>query len=294
MENEWRDGLKVDKMHEMETKHSTTVRTNTTHKGNNYKQQQQQQTSYHRTSKNQASRKPTTLAKQLKKAGEKVPTSGWIKVENISPISSLDAMLTGLQEVIHSQIDAGGLFDIDADWYVDTSKDSIPRLDVKKNDASIFKKAILILSPYGRPVGWRIQFRSRSIVHHVLSQPVVRCASKRVRVSEWNVNDVVYNEIPAHEQGITDATIRVENLSLAKGTPMTLINAFSRYDLDETPGRSSIEPWHAVTDDGRRPTSTWLVHFADASWARAALRENQSMILFGKQIVLSPYPKQIL
>lgn len=113
---------------------------------------------------------------------------------------------------------------------------------------------------------------------------------------------------------VTDATLRIENCS-EKTSLIKLVNLFSRYDLRQIPpwkssrsptgprllppsGSTTIEstcivPWTGRTSDGKVPPTTWLVHFRNASWARAALRELQGVSLDGRALLLAQYPQQI-
>jgi hypothetical protein len=109
---------------------------------------------------------------------------------------------------------------------------------------------------------------------------------------------------------VSDSTLRIENCS-EKTSLLKLLNLFSRYDLRQIPpwkkaatsngsqsSGTSIEstcivPWTGRTSDGKVPPTTWLVHFRNASWARAALRELQGVSLDGRALLLAQYPQQI-
>jgi hypothetical protein len=122
---------------------------------------------------------------------------------------------------------------------------------------------------------------------------------------------------------VSDATIRVENCS-DRTSALELLNLFSRYDLrhpprearitdpgvgrDDGPARSAESAWEAaasggresasvvrwtgVTSDGKVPPATWLVHFRNAGWARAAIRDVQGATLDGRVLRLARYPRQ--
>ena len=67
----------------------------------------------------------------------------------------------------------------------------------------------------------------------------------------------------------------------------------SRYEL--TTKGNTIVKWKGRTDDGKiLPSTTYVARFANAAWARAAVREMQSMTLDGKVIKLVQYPKQLM
>jgi len=92
--------------------------------------------------------------------------------------------------------------------------------------------------------------------------------------------------------GISDATIRVENCPdhLPK---LAFLNLFSRFDLSMT--TESVVSWKGVTPKGKEASSqTYLVHFADPSWARAAIRERQGAEVSGMSLRLVQFPRQLL
>ena len=165
-----------------------------------------------------------------------------------------------------------------------------------------------------------MQFDNRSIVHallkHVQDEPIT-CAWKAVTVTEYHHHHnrsrdgatAVPEDVPPEpdtiprdsvlNEEISDHTLRVENVPRVR--PSKLVSFFSRYDLQ------SVRQWHGVTSDGKAaPPSIYLVHFADASWARAALRETQGTYLtqYGERLFPDPsrpmplrlaqFPKQLL
>ena len=156
-----------------------------------------------------------------------------------------------------------------------------------------------------------MQFDNRSVVNsllkHVQDTPI-KCAWKDVNVTEYISKDgrvgapPESDNIPVNsvlDEQVSDHTLRVENVPSVR--PARLVSFFSRYDL------RSVNQWHGRTSDGKMaPSSVYLVHFADASWARAALREVQGtyMLHHGERMYvdstkptplrLSQYPKQLL
>lgn len=156
-----------------------------------------------------------------------------------------------------------------------------------------------------------MQFDNRSVVHallkHVQATPI-KCAWKDVTVSEYRSIDGRVDappepgNIPRDEvlnEEVSDHTLRVENVPDLQ--PSKLIHFFRRYDLQ------SVQQWKGQTSNGKTaPSSIYLVHFHDASWARAALREVQATYMEhnGERVVvnrsnpiplrLSQFPKQIL
>jgi hypothetical protein len=252
-----------------------------------------------------------TLADHLKAQAEtSVPTSTWVHAEGISPISTLDAMLTGIQKALDAE-EARGMINLDALWSVG---EPIPCLPPQQNESNAntkwVRKAKLILSPFGRPTGWYLKFDNRSVVYALLmhaQETPVQCTWKLVKVQEYRTigasdEPISHGNFILNER-VSDHTLRVENCP-SSISDTTLLNFFSRYDLQ---GGDAVSRWRGITSDGKRaPPTTYLVHFADASWARAALREKQSSFLlkFGTRIVvdeknpqplrLVQYPRQML
>jgi len=273
----------------------------------------------------ESARRVMTVAENLVACGEKdVPVGSWVHVSGVPPMSSLDAMLAGVRNALNEEKQRG-IVDLDAPWDPneqllddngsagtaltvpflsfpdDGEDDRNPGRDVD----DWVKQAKVILSPFARPTGWKLQFENRSIVYALLvhaNETPIYCASKRVRIQQWSdaaddksgkddskyAQQHVYNEYPQ----LSDATLRVENCP-DSATPMTIINLFSRFDLRQDGGPPVVQ-WSGRTSDGKVPPSTWLVHFADPSWARAALRETQGANVAGRVIRLAQYPRQIL
>ncbi|GAX20580.1 hypothetical protein FisN_3Hh570 [Fistulifera solaris] len=215
----------------------------------------------------------------MKAAGERVAQSNWIQIDGIPPTSSLEAMLDGVQLALERE-NKRGIVDLDAPW---DPIDPVPSLHFN-SDTSWIQKAHLNLSLFARPTGWFLQLENRSLVQAVLNQSVnsgLFCSWKKVIVSE-------HRDAKRPFYQVSDATIRVENCPL-KTTNMNVMNLFSRYDL--RPGGKAVEDWKGGPDD--KPM-TFLVHFADASWARSALREKQGEFMGDNKLVLAPYPRQIV
>ncbi len=219
------------------------------------------------------------MGDHMKAAGERVAQSNWIQIDGIPPTSSLEAMLDGVQLALERE-NKRGIVDLDAPW---DPIDPVPSLHFN-SDTSWIQKAHLNLSLFARPTGWFLQLENRSLVQAVLNQSVnsgLFCSWKKVIVSE-------HRDAKRPFYQVSDATIRVENCPL-KTTNMNVMNLFSRYDL--RPGGKAVEDWKGGPDD--KPM-TFLVHFADASWARSALREKQGEFMGDNKLVLAPYPRQIV
>ena len=156
-----------------------------------------------------------------------------------------------------------------------------------------------------------MQFDNRSVVYsilrHVQASPI-KCAWKDINVTEYVSTDGRVDAAPEastipHDSvlndQVSDHTLRVENVPFV--VPSRLVRFFSRYDLQ------SVHKWQGKTSDGKiAPSTIYLVHFADSSWARAALREIQGtyMIHNGDRLLvdrnkpiplrLSQLPRQLL
>jgi hypothetical protein len=260
-----------------------------------------------------------TVGEQLIQQGDMlVPSSTWVLVENISPISSLEAILQGIQEALDAE-EIKGIVDLNKSW---SNGEPLPMMDLSMtpvvtakstNSHKWVRKAKLVLSPFGRPTGWYLQFDNQSIVYALLNHSkdnTIRCTWREVRVREYkSMETSVENGGPVSQgnwllnESISDNTLRVENCPYQL-TEASMLNFFSRYDLK--PGCKAIELWHGVTMDGKIcPPTTYLVHFADASWARAAIREKQNTYMYKlgepvkdyknpKPLRLVQYPRQML
>ena len=211
----------------------------------------------------------------MKAAGERVAQSNWIQIDGIPPTSSLEAMMEGVQAALEKESHRG-MVDLDAPW---DPVDPVPALALLDRDAWI-QKAHLNLSTLARPTGWFLQLQNRSLVQALLHQGLF-CAWKKVTVTE-------YRDPKRPFYHVSDATIRVENCPL-KTSHMNVMNLFSRYDLKA--GTGAVEEWKGGREG--RPM-TFLVHFADASWARSALREKQGEFMDDNKLLLAPFPRQIV
>lgn len=215
----------------------------------------------------------------MKIAGERVAQSNWIQIDGIPPTSSLEAMIEGVQRALEKE-SLRGIVDLDAPW--DDPNEPVPSLRLDSSSSSSWiQKAHLNLSTLARPTGWFIQLQNRSLVHALLHQELV-CAWKKVTVTEHG------DDLKRPFYNVSDATIRVENCPL-KTTHMNVMNLFSRYDLK--PGTEAVEEWKGGREG--RPM-TFLVHFADASWARSAIREKQGEFIDDNKLLLAPFPRQIV
>lgn len=255
------------------------------------------------------------VADHLKKLGENVPESNWIEVRGIKPISSLQAVIMAIEKALSLEQERG-ILDLEAELNPkNSSAIQLPLMQNLDQQQSWVRKALIILSPFGRPSGWRIELPNRSVARALLqhaNENGILCASQKLQLSEFEgeEGETPFGCVDVYDASIlSDATVRVENCPGGMN-PLLLMNLFSRYDLldisqssalmkhaskDKENGKrpiAAIEEWKG-TIDGSKP-NTWLVHFADASWARAAVRERQATVLKGSTLLLAQYPKQLL
>jgi len=267
------------------------------------------------------------VADHLKELGENIPESNWIEVRGIKPISSLQAVIMAIEKALNVEQERG-ILDLEAEWNPkNSSAIQLPLIQNLDQKQIWVRKALIILSPFGRPSGWRIELPNRSVARALLqhaNENDIFCASQKLQLSEFENPDTEFGKGEEDETPfrcvdeydvsiLSDATVRVENCPVGMN-PLILMNLFSRYDLLDTSQSSAlikhaskdkengqrpiaaIEEWKGTIDGSKvqHKPNTWLVHFADASWARAAVRERQATVLRGSTLLLAQYPKQLL
>jgi len=202
-----------------------------------------------------------------------IATGSWVTITDIPFMPSLEDILMSVDKVMSMEKEIG-IIDLDA-----PADQPHTFLDAKDTDhPNWLLSAHSLVSDHGNLYGWRIRFRNRSIANAFIqhsAQSPLHIAWKEVRVREWK------EEVP-EKLKFTDSTIRVDggdNLL----TVEHIRHLFRRYDL-KTTGTT-------VTAAGKR---YFLVHFKNASWARAAVRELQGIAVRQCSLVLTQYPRQIL
>lgn len=207
-----------------------------------------------------------------------LPTSGWVIVRNIPPLSTLTDILQSINEVVDAQLD-GGIVDLDAVW---KGGGQVSMFERGASEEWV-RSAHIVLSSHGRPNAWRIEFCNRSVAHAFLEytrQNEFHCAWKPVTVERWEERDDNTDAL-----AVSDSMIRVENT----GDDVTIDNVrhlFRRYDM--TREGPSVRVFNKDS-----PHKLFLVHFADASWARAAIRELQGVRVNNNFLRLAQYPRQL-
>ena len=244
-----------------------------------------------------------TWGDHLAESGVRVTYFPWIVIENLAPTTSLEAMTDAIEKVLDEEL-LRGIVDLDAPfrWHTAAPMLKLSPEDIAARSSSpsshqqgphpYIEEARLILSPYARPTGWYVRLAHRSMAQALLvrsrkGDPLKICY-QRVAMREYRAEEEFKGSLPV----ISDATIRVENCA-NNVSKVAFLNFFSRFDLSME--HESVVQWSGETPDGRTPSSfTYLVHFSDASWARAAIRERQGAFLSRHRVRLIQYPRQII
>eukprot|EP00980_Cylindrotheca_fusiformis_P003832 scaffold858_cov123-Cylindrotheca_fusiformis.AAC.8 len=231
-------------------------------------------------------------SQHLDPTGEILPTSEWIHVNGTLPICSMDEVIQSFERILRREEAESGIVDLDALW--NPLQDSkVPSLSLEDN---LVQAAHVVVSPFGRPNGWLLKFANRSLTNVILEKAQrdhIHVVWKVVQVREHHYcpKEELEND-PAHHNGllVDDSMVRFENCPFAL-TEEELRLRLSRYDL--APTGNTIIKWGGKTDDGKRAPLMFVVRFASPAWARAAIREMQSLALHGKIIKLVQYPQQM-
>lgn len=206
-----------------------------------------------------------------------LPRSSWVSIHNIPIMSTLDDIVKSINQVLDSFT---GIVDLDVPW---KSGGQVTLLEPPKE---WIRSARIKLSSHGRPSAWKIEFHNRSIAHAFLEY-----SRTHEFLCAWKPVDVVALHEPRQKDDdndveVSDSMIRVENCS-DHVTIDHVRHLFRRYDM------SMKEPSVRVLNEGSQH-KMFLVHFADPSWARAAVRELQGVRVRQDHLRLAQYPKQIL
>jgi len=134
----------------------------------------------------------------------------------------------------------------------------------------------------------------------------LKCAWKRVTVTPFDIN-IDRNRIESQDAmkyGISDNVVRVENCS-RDSTVDSVMHFFSRYDLSDERNDNLKAVEQIVKGSEKRhdaiarhvtpsTTNSFLVRFASAADARAAVREKQNVEFMGRRMRLAQYSRQII
>ena len=209
------------------------------------------------------------------------------------PVCSLDEVVGTFENLLRLE-EERGIVDLDAPWNP-IQDDKVPTVTLG-NDEPIVEAAHVIVSPFGRPNGWYLKFRNRSIANAVLTrkeEESIYVSWKLVTVAEYDYAEERHKEEDhAYSNGLVvdDSMVRFENC------PPKLTDEYLRYLLarfDLAPEGKTIIKWKGITTDGKYAPPTFVARFSSPAWARAAVREMQSMNVDDKSLKLIAYPKQI-
>ena len=247
-------------------------------------------------------------ADHLDPEGTVLPKSHWIRVVGTLPVGSLNSMLNSMNRLLMEE-NQKGIIDLDAEWnpFVEAHVPLISLDDYLSSSLSsssstpatpLIEAAHVILSPFGRPAGWRLKLANRSLVYAILArgeQQALRVGWKVVTMEEYHYSEQrERQEDPAftHNGGliVDDTMVRIENCPPDMDANYVRYMV-SRYQLAHE-GNTVLE-WRGTTNDGKVAPLMFIVRFASAAWARAAIRECQATVVNEKTIKLVQYPKQI-
>lgn len=235
------------------------------------------QTKQNETQVGQPPPKKRAFSKNL----SQLPTTGWVIIRNIPLLSTLDDILQSINEVMDTHLQ-DSIVDLDAVW----KGNGQVTLFSRRESEEWVKSAHLVLSSHGRPIAWRIEFCNRSVAHAFIEhahEHLFSCAWRPCEVQRWEPPS---DETIPKALEIDDSVVRVENVG-DRTTVDNLRHLFRRYDM--TSNGPSVQVFNK---ESRHPI--FLVHFADASWARAAIRELQGVQWEGHYIRLAQYPRQLI
>jgi hypothetical protein len=239
-------------------------------------------------------------AQHLDPDGTMLPTSDWIHINGTLPIGSLDQIIQSTEQWLRLE-EEKGIIDLDAEWNPvnDAQVPLISLEDLAENQTPMIEAAHVVLSPFGRPNGWHIKLANRSLVYSILArgqQGHLRVGWKVVQVGEYHFSKERHErEDPAFAENdgllVDNSMVRIENC------PPDMESEYVRYILsryDLAYQGNTVLRWKGKTNDGKVAPLMYIVRFASASWARAAVRELQSTVFNGgKKVKLIQYPKQI-
>lgn len=226
--------------------------------------------------------------------GSILPKSEWIHVNGTLPICSLAEVVQSFENMLRREEIGWGIVNLEAPW--NPVQDSeVPSLSLQQDNMDLVQAAHVVISPFGRPNGWLLKLANRSLVNAILTraqQDHIHVTWKVVQIKEHEYSlEKELEEDPAHQNGllVDQSMVRFENCPFDL-TDEELRLRLSRYDLAGT--GNTIIKWKGRTNDGKKAPLMYVVRFASAAWARAAVREMQSLHLRGKVIKLIQYPNQ--
>jgi len=232
--------------------------------------------------------------------GNILAKSEWIHVNGTLPICSVEEVIEAFETHLLREAEMWGIVDLEAPWNP-VQEAAVPTLSLDpwmtEDGPRLVEAAHVVISPFGRPNGWYLKFPNRSLANAILSraqQEHFHMAWKVVQLSEHNYDPVREQEQDyAHKNGlvINDSMVRFENCPVGMRDEDIQLR-LSRFDL--APQGKTVIRWKGWTNDGKRAPLMFVVRFASAAWARAAIREMQGLRVNGKSIKMIQYPNQLL
>lgn len=232
-------------------------------------------------------------AQHLDPDGTTFPTSEWISINGTLPICSLEEVISSVSTILMEE-EYKGIIDLEAEWNP-VQDPQVPTLRFD-DPRPLIEAAHVVLSPFGRPNGWNIKFANRSLANSILDRAKdehLRVAWKVVQMKEYHYSkekEEAEDYALANGLHLDDSHVRIENCHSDLDSEY-IRYMLSRYDLAFS-GTTIVE-WKAKTNDGKVAPLMFVIRFADAAWARAAVRELQGTRLNAKNVRFVQYPNQL-
>ena len=225
--------------------------------------------------------------------------SEWIHANGTLPICVVEEVVEAFETQLLREAEMCGIVDLEAPWNP-VEEGSVPTLSLDPwmtdDGPRLVEAAHVVISPFGRPNGWYLKFPNRSLANALLSrsqQEHFHMAWKVVHLKEHRYDPAREREEDhAYLNGlaIDDSMVRFENCPPGMRDEDVQLR-LSRFDL--APEGKTVIHWKGWTNDGKRSPLMFVVRFASAAWARAAVREMQGLRVNGKSIKMIQYPNQI-
>ncbi|KAL3930447.1 MAG: hypothetical protein SGBAC_011763 [Bacillariaceae sp.] len=232
--------------------------------------------------------------------GSILARSEWVHVNGTLPITSVEEVIEAFETHLLREAEMWGIVDLEAPWNP-VEEAAVPTLSLdpwmtEDGPLRLVEAAHVVISPYGRPNGWYLKFPNRSLANALLSraqQEHFHMAWKVVQLSQHQYDpDREQEQDYAYQNGLVvdDSMVRVENCPPGMRDEDIQLR-LSRFDL--APEGKTVIHWKGRTNDGKRAPLMFVVRFASAAWARAAIREMQGLRVNGKSIKMIQYPNQL-
>jgi hypothetical protein len=235
--------------------------------------------------RSKGSRRQQTVGQMFLKSKQKivpVPTNEWVVVNNTSPISTLEAMVEGINDALDTVLtEHGGITDLEALWdprmYLGQIR--LPQLDFdsifpqyssrvmqptietasttghdnnqNEEEESLLSRRVIspqddsfrwvhearmLLSPYGRPLGWKLKFANRSILYALLVRAKnnpVKCSWKTVQLDSLSaqIQQQLDDHFPPQEAYVEFAFVKPTRPFIRDDDNVNVIQPFGNNHL---------------------------------------------------------------